>query len=302
MPYLKMRDDESIYVRTIGRGEPCLVLHGFGMHSGHWLPFLAPFIANNRFIIPDMRGFGHSHTTPYNSPCILTNNIEDIEDTLKQLSISKVNLIGLSLGAFTALQWHKLEGFNKVKRYLNIDQSPLVLNNKKWKWGIFGSESEARIHRLSEVLSVVKEFPVTTPYERLPNWIRKAMWQELGKFMGSAVVHQHHKKIVQKICKNEKLIKTFMPTENWPAYANCLEAYLRQDYDMRPYLEHIDIPVTLMAGRKSEMYPWQGQAYMHQKIPNAKMIIFEKSGHLPLLNEPIKFTLELGRFLNQRKN
>jgi len=32
------------------------------------------------------------------------------------------------------------------------------------------------------------------------------------------------------------------------------------------------------------------------------MIIFEKSGHLPLLNEPIKFTLELGRFLNQRKN
>jgi len=296
-----MRDGESIYVRTIGRGAPCLVLHGFGMHSGHWLPFLAPFIANNRFIIPDMRGFGHSHTTPYNSRCILTNNVEDIDDTLKQLSIPKVNLIGLSLGAFTALQWHKLEGFNKVERYLNIDQSPLIINKKSWKWGIFGSESETRMHRLSEVLSVVQEFPTTTPYERLPNWVRKAMWQELGKFMGSAVVHQHHKKIVQKICKNEKLIKTFMPTDNWPAYANCLEAYLQQDYDMRPYLEHIDIPVTLMAGRKSEMYPWQGQAYMHRKIPNSKMIIFEKSGHLPLLNEPVRFIYELGRFLGQRR-
>jgi len=114
MPYLKMRDGKSVYVRIIGRGRPCLVLHGFGMHSGHWLPFLAPFLANNRFIIPDMRGFGHSHTTPYNSPCILTNNTEDIEDILKQLSITKVNLVGLSLGAFTALQWHKLGGFSNV--------------------------------------------------------------------------------------------------------------------------------------------------------------------------------------------
>jgi len=269
------------------------------MHSGHWLPFLTPFLANNRFIIPDMRGFGHSHTTPYNSPCILTNNVEDLEDTLKQLSITKVNLIGLSLGAFTALQWHKRGGFSNVAHYLNIDQSPLVLNDEEWKWGIFGHEGKVRMERLSEVLSVVKEFPTTTPYGHLPSWIRKAMWQELGKFIGSAVVHPHHKKIVQKICKNERLVKTFMPTENWSAYVNCLEAYLQQNYDMRPYLEHINIPVTLMMGRKSEMYPWQGQAYMHQQIPNAKMVIFEKSGHLPLFDEPLRFTYELGRFLKR---
>ncbi len=299
MPYLTMRDGEKLYVRIVGKGRPCLVLHGFGMHSGHWLPFLAPFITSNQFIIPDMRGFGRSHSTSYNKPCILTNNVEDLEDTLDQLALPRVDLIGLSLGAFTALQWHRLTGFSSVNNYLNIDQSPLVLNNHQWKWGIFGEDSETRMARLSEVLCVIKAFDPATPYDSLPLWLRKAMWRELGRFISSAVKRPHQKALAQNICRKEPWIKRLMPTENWPVYVHCLSAYLEQDYDMRPYLGQINIPVTLMIGRQSEMYPWQGQAYMHQHIPTSKVIMFEKSGHIPLLDEPLRFTYELGRFLKQ---
>ncbi|WP_250656975.1 alpha/beta fold hydrolase [Alkalimarinus coralli] len=297
MPYFTMRDGKTLFVRIVGTGKPCLVLHGFGMHSGHWLPFLAPFLTQHRFIIPDLRGFGQSHLTSYNKPCVLTNNVEDINDILDHLRLAKVGLIGISMGAFTALQLHRLTGFDRIHHYLNIDQSPLVINSEHWQWGIFGQQSEARLNRFKDILSVIKEFSPNTPYEALPLYLRKAMWNELGKFIGAAVPQLALKKAARKICRKERFMRSVMPTDNWFAYIRCLESYLSQDYDMRPYLADIAIPVTLMMGRKSEMYPWQGQAYMHQKIPRSEIVIFEKSGHIPLLNEPLRFTVELGRFL-----
>ncbi len=40
MPYYTMPDQESLFVRRVGRGEPVLVLSGLGMQSWQWLPFI----------------------------------------------------------------------------------------------------------------------------------------------------------------------------------------------------------------------------------------------------------------------
>ena len=40
MPYYTMQDNEKLYVREFGQGQPVLVLSGLGMQSWQWLPFL----------------------------------------------------------------------------------------------------------------------------------------------------------------------------------------------------------------------------------------------------------------------
>ncbi|HBR92023.1 MAG TPA: alpha/beta hydrolase, partial [Acinetobacter nosocomialis] len=40
MPYYTMPDQEKLFVRRVGRGEPVLVLSGLGMQSWQWLPFI----------------------------------------------------------------------------------------------------------------------------------------------------------------------------------------------------------------------------------------------------------------------
>lgn len=60
MPYYTMPDQESLFVRRVGRGEPVLVLSGLGMQSWQWLPFIYANRKEYEFIIPDWRGFGGS--------------------------------------------------------------------------------------------------------------------------------------------------------------------------------------------------------------------------------------------------
>ena len=40
MPFYTMPDQEKLFVRRVGEGEPVLVLSGLGMQSWQWLPFL----------------------------------------------------------------------------------------------------------------------------------------------------------------------------------------------------------------------------------------------------------------------
>src|SRR5690606_5074988 len=112
MPYLTMRDGEQLYVRILGRGRPCILLHGFGSNSLHWLPLIWPFLHQTRFILPDLRGFGRSHPVRYNKPCVLTSFAEDLDDILDILGLEEVMLGGVSMGAYAALQYHRLSGVN----------------------------------------------------------------------------------------------------------------------------------------------------------------------------------------------
>ena len=41
------------------------------------------------------------------------------------------------------------------------------------------------------------------------------------------------------------------------------------------------------------------QRLIAESLPHAKQIIFSKSGHTPLLTEPLKFSRELGIFLKE---
>ena len=49
--------------------------------------------------------------------------------------------------------------------------------------------------------------------------------------------------------------------------------------------------------RKSSLYPIAGQRDINQQIKNSNHVIFHKSGHAPLLQEPIKFRKVLTKFI-----
>jgi len=65
----------------------------------------------------------------------------------------------------------------------------------------------------------------------------------------------------------------------------------------RDSLRACPVPVTVMVGMRSPLYPAPGQMAMAALAPQGKVVRFEKSGHVPLTDEPLRFTRELGRFL-----
>src|SRR4051812_34200574 len=110
MPQIRMRDGHELHVRVVGRGAPCLLVHGFGSDSRSWLPFVSALSSKHRFIMPDLRGFGGSHHVPLRGECALTQFAEDLEDLLAQQQLAPLPVVGISMGALTTVQAFALSG------------------------------------------------------------------------------------------------------------------------------------------------------------------------------------------------
>ena len=126
MPYVPLKDGKHLYVRVIGKGKPCVMLHGFAMNSLHWLTAILPLCRQYQFIMPDFRGFGESrHLNPTQSD-VVAHFASDTEDVIEWVG-QDVALVGISMGAMTALRYNELYQFKGVTRYLHIDQSPRIM-------------------------------------------------------------------------------------------------------------------------------------------------------------------------------
>ncbi len=297
MPHYTMRDGEQLYVRVLGRGQPLVLLHGFAMESRHWLPFAYPLALKYRVIIPDLRGFGRSHHIPHNQACVLTNYAEDLHDLFEHLALRDVRLSGISMGALTALQYFRLHQNNYVARYLHIDQAPRGMNNEEWRWGLFGAQHAPRLLEAQKLLRALAPYEERgLPYQELPGDLRSKLWHELGLFFATALSKPTHKRLAERLIRHEFIATRLFNTDNWPAYIRCLRAYIEQDYDMRDVLTELDIPVSLLVGMKSEMYPPAGQLRMADQLKQVSILPFTASGHAPLIDQPVRLLHTLFRW------
>jgi pimeloyl-ACP methyl ester carboxylesterase len=84
-----------------GKGEPLLLVHGFGGCGGQWGSIADDLAQNYRLIIPDLRGHGWS--TGAASSFTTLNASEDIAALLNSLGLRRVRAIGLSGGGMVLL-------------------------------------------------------------------------------------------------------------------------------------------------------------------------------------------------------
>jgi pimeloyl-ACP methyl ester carboxylesterase len=95
----------TLHYTVAGRGEPVLVLHGFGDHIGGKLrrTVLEPLAKDYQVIAFDCRGHGLSgkphDPTRYGLECV-----EDAVRLLDHLKIAKAHVVGYSMGGATALK------------------------------------------------------------------------------------------------------------------------------------------------------------------------------------------------------
>jgi pimeloyl-ACP methyl ester carboxylesterase len=295
MPYSTMRDGARLHYHDIGRGKPMVLVHGFAMPAALWIPFVAPLALRHRFILPDLRGFGGSHRLPLNKPTLLTQHADDLADLLQALDLREVRLGGLSMGACTAMQYHRLYGFGRVTRYLHIDQAPCVRNGPDWRHGLMGDAQQADLAGMRALMQELEPHRGKR-YRALPRPLRKRLWNELAGFYRHAF-HQPVWRRFVGLARHEMLIRRLAPVANWPIYMDCLRSYLHDDYDWRSTLPQMQVPVTALVGMQSTMYPAEGQLAIAQLVPQARIVRFDNCGHAIPFEQPRRFVRELHRFL-----
>lgn len=298
MPYATMRDGARLHYYDLGlknSRRTCVLLHGFAMPAALWIPFVSPHLHRARFILPDLRGFGGSHRLRLSQPTLLNQHADDVADLFEQLDLRNVHLGGLSMGACTSMQYHRLYGFERVRAYLHVDQSPRVINSADWPHGLLGAQQNdgfAEMEGLRRQLEPYRD----QPYRRLPRGLRRELWSKLATFYGHAF-HQSHWRRFVGLSRYEFLIRRLAPTANWPIYMDCLRSYLTDDYDWRDTLPKMTVPMTALVGMQSTMYPAAGQLAIRELVPHARVVEIENCGHAIPFEQPRRFVSELGRFL-----
>lgn len=301
MPFYTMPDQEQLFVRRIGRGEPVLVLSGLGMVSWQWLPFIFTHLNKYEFIIPDWRGFGHSKNCaiPQDLDAI-SSHWRDIEALINQLNLQQFTLIGYSMGATTAM--HGMQHGNLapyLKAYLHIDQTPKIMVDESWPFGLFGEKHQDFKSLLTALNELLNQYPDAVYLNDLSFVNRQRLvklWSEFIELQSS----NKYSPIIFKIALNKPLLQKYLlPIQRLDYLHWYVKNYLNHQEDYRQALTQLDCPTTFFIGQNSTLYPETGQTIVAQSVKKSLPIYFKRSGHTPLLTEPKKFTQEIGNFLNR---
>jgi non-heme chloroperoxidase len=296
MPHALMRDGAKLHYLSFGRGpETCVLLHGFAMNAAMWLPFVAPLAHRVRFVIPDLRGFGGSHHLAFSRRDVLDQHADDLHDLLRVLDLKDVHLAGLSMGACTALQYQRRYGFGRIRAYLHMDQGICILNGPDWQYGLLGAAQEAQLGAWSGMLEQMEAWR-GKPYRKLPRALRRNLWPGMAQFTAYAF-HHRGMRLFSGLARYERLVRRVMPVANWPVYLDCLRSYSEGGHDWRPSLRKLKVPMTVLVGMESRMYPAEGQLQIADYMPHARIVKIENCGHTIPFEAPRVFLREMSRFL-----
>ena len=298
MSHYRMPDGEQLFVREFGQGQPVLVLSGLGMHSWQWLPFLYPQAKNHKFIIPDWRGFGGSQSCRIPEMDAISSHWRDIDSLIEQLQLDQFSLIAYSMGATTAMHGMQYSNLNaKLTRYLHIDQTPKISVDDTWQHGLFSQQQpqfKQLLTEISQLLSAkshalqLSDLDSTSRQHLLELWLRFLQLQTSNKFTPL---------IFNMALKQPKLQSLILPRQRLDYLAWYINNYLYHNEDYRNAIAQLACPSTFFIGAESKLYPAAGQKIIANSVKSSKQIIFEKSGHTPLISEPLKFGREIAHFL-----
>jgi pimeloyl-ACP methyl ester carboxylesterase len=89
---------QAIHYWDMGTGPVVVLVHGLGSKKEDWLPVIAPLSQKFRLIVPDQIGFGRSDK-PLLDYSIQTY-VDFLNELLRQLKVEKADLVGESLGGW----------------------------------------------------------------------------------------------------------------------------------------------------------------------------------------------------------
>ncbi len=254
----------------MGEGPPLLFVHGL---SGAWQNFLEniPYFARtHRVIAVDLPGFGSSPMPPWQISIPAYGRF--LRDFCERLGIGRCSLVGNSMGGFIATEVAITEP-ERVDDLVLISAAGVT-------WARARHEAAEMVARVGRAAT-----PVLMRFQmqgiRRPG-LRRAYFQ--GVFYDPNSL------------RREMLWENVVPALQSPGYYDALTTLW--GYDIRHRLEEIGVPTLIVWGRNDRVVPVPAAFSYKKRIgDNAELVIFDRCGHTPQIERPVRFNRMLEDFL-----
>lgn len=268
MPVLTLRDGVDLAYEDVGQGPVLLMVHGWGVNGGFFHPQAKGLADRFRVIAPDLRGHGRTAAA---EPMTIAQLADDVSQLADALDLKAVIGVGWSMGA--QVLWTALLGPARPRfaGLVVIDMAPRIVSDGGWTLGVKRGYESSTAPMLQQVM--------------------QADWPAYAAFLANGLVADGAQ------AERADLIAWVSAevSKNDPAPLAELWGSLTVQ-DFRETLGRLDLPVLIAHGAKSQLYTAETAADLAARLPNARVVAFEHSGHAPNLEEPETFNATIAGF------
>lgn len=260
----------TVNYAELGEGEPILFVHGLAGCWRNWLENLPHFGRGHRAIALDLPGFGHSPLPDW--PIDMPAYGRLIHDFCEALGLERVAaLVGNSMGGFAATE-AAIEDPSRFERLVLVSAA-----------GISFAEAQGRRPE-----ALARMFETLSPFLAGPRraWLNRPRGRQIA--FGNLFRYPNR-------LRPELLKEQMVPGLNSPGFGDAMRALA--GYDTRHRLPEIELPTLVVWGLNDRIVPVEAALGYHRLIDGSRLEIFERTGHLPQLERPLRFNALLDEFL-----
>ena len=271
--------DCKLYCEIEGSGTPMLLINGGPGDSHHiFHPWLSEAASEFEIIYYDQRGCGLSDYSP-GPGYSFEQAVVDLEKLRQALGIEKWVLVGHSFGGGLA-QYYAIKYPERVIGQVLVASVPMV-NREEFRGGRgdkYYAKSEAQ--RINELRNSVIAREISMP-QYIINRDLSGGWKR----------QYFYKPSRERIIQNG--LYDFVAD---PSYSSDWAAY-----EFEGAFVDCPIPTLIFEGKYDVVWNVDRPAIMGEFHPNAKVVVFEKSGHNIFADEPTRFVREISDWLETIK-
>ncbi|NLJ58525.1 MAG: alpha/beta hydrolase [Tissierellia bacterium] len=260
MAFFTTSDGIKLFYDVKGEGKPIVLVHGWSQDSSVFQPQVEELSKEYKVVVYDHRGHGKSDRPEFG--LTLNRFAVDLRELIEHLNLDKILLGGWSMGASTTFEYVKTYGVEKLAAVVLFDMTPKLLNDDEWKLGLWHGE-----YTLQAALD-----DMTTMNNNLADFMEPFLRRAVPYFTDEMI-----EPTMEMALTNTPHIMTSM--------------WLAMGYnDYRDILQNITVPTTIAHGAVSTLYSAETAEYLNSKIPNSKVVAFEKCTHMLVMENPEKAT------------
>lgn len=253
-------NDISLAFNDQGTGLPLVFLHAFPLNRTMWSEQEKGLSAQFRVITIDLRGHGESDAPLWHYS--LDQAADDVRSLLDHLAIRDAIVVGLSMGGYIAFAFYR--------KYVERIRALVLADTRAQADTEDGRRARFDMAQLA--------------YRQGSGAIADVM---LPKLLSSTTI-QTRPELVQQV-------RTMIEGNQVSGIAGDLMAMAARP-DSTPLLERIRCPTQIIVGELDVPTPPVDARLMSEKIPNARLAVIPKAGHLSNLEQPELFNKTIRSF------
>jgi pimeloyl-[acyl-carrier protein] methyl ester esterase len=260
----------SVHIESAGRGRPLVLLHGWAMHSGFWLPLLPRLVGRFHVHMVDLPGHGYSEALAPYTLGALVNAVANAVAALPAIADERPTLLGWSLGGVIALEWARSRP-GGVRALVLTATTPCFVQRPDWPQAM----AAATLAQFGDEL--VTAYRLTL--------LRFVTLQVQGSDRGRAALAQLREHLLDRGELPPAMLR------------DALE--LLAATDLRAEVGAIGEPALIIAGDRDRLVPPAAAQWLADALPRGSLALIAGAAHVPFLSHPDAFVAALERFCDE---